>query len=285
MLFYHIVILALIQGLTEFLPVSSSGHLILAHNLMGRETVELWQENLMMDVAVHVGTLLSVLLYFRKDVWSMICGLFCLVCRKNQGQGASVTGAGASLVGFILVSSLPVIVAGFALHHFQPDILRTLEVMAWSTLIFGIVLWVVDARSPATRAVKDLTWHDALWIGLAQALALIPGTSRSGITMTAARYLGFTRREAAHYSLLLSIVAISGAGLLGALDVLESGSAALTGDVLIAVLLSFASGLLAINLMMKWLEQATFKPFAIYRIIMGVLLLSLIYSDILLKSL
>ena len=267
MISLHIVILALVQGITEFLPVSSSGHLVLTHHLLDGGGANLcWEENRTLDVAVHVGTLASVLLYFRRDVCTMACGLLRAEFR---------------LLSLVILASLPVIAAGFGLHLLQPSFLCLLQVMAWTTLVFGIVLWVADRFSPAQKTIDDMNRRDALLIGLSQALALVPGTSRSGITMTAARALGYTRTEAAHFSLLLSIVAIAGAGTLGSLDLVQSGNADLSFDALIAAVLAFVSGWIAIALMMKWLEKATFTPFAIYRVVLGVLLLGLIYGGVL----
>lgn len=264
---YHLVILALIQGLTEFLPVSSSGHLVLAHNLLGQGGVDLcWESNRLMDVAVHVGTLLSVLVYFRKDIFEMICTL-----HKPKSDGFKLS-------SHIIIASIPVIIIGFIVQQFQFSFLCLVEIMAWMMLVFGIVLWIAD-RFKNNRVLDKMTHKDALLIGLSQALAIIPGVSRSGITMTSARFLGFSRVEAARFSMLLSIVAISGAGTLASFDLIKSGDFKLGSDILIAVFLSFISGLVAIALMMKWLSHASFKPFAIYRILLGIGLLFLIYAN------
>ncbi len=270
MILYHIILLAVIQGLTEFLPVSSSGHLGLFHCFT--DQCEHWDaDNLTMDIAVHVGTLLSVLLYFWRDVISMMLGAADITTGKVKSNNSRLT-------LYVIIGSIPVIIAGFILNMFEPDWLKTLHVIAWATIIFGIILWWVDTKSPSTREVKDLTFKDALLIGLAQMLALIPGTSRSGITMTAARFLGFTRKESARYSMLLAMVAISGAGTLMGLSLLEGGDLSLGLDVLIAVVFSFISGLIAISVMMKYLEKSTFTIFAIYRVILGTILLGLLYS-------
>lgn len=270
MLLYHIILLAVIQGLTEFLPVSSSGHLGLFHCFT--DQCDHWDaENVTMDIAVHVGTLFSVLLYFWRDVVKMLLGV------KDIGTGKAKT-ENANLLLFVLISSIPVIIAGLILKIFEPDWLKTLHVIAWSTIVFGVVLWWADVKTTATREMKDLTLKDAVLIGLSQMLALIPGTSRSGITMTAARFLGFSRQEAAHYSLLLAMVAISGAGVLIGLDLVKDENVQLGTDALIAVILSFISGWLAIAVMMKFLEKCTFTIFAIYRIILGSALLGLLYT-------
>jgi undecaprenyl-diphosphatase len=264
--FFDIVILAIIQGITEFLPVSSSGHLVLAHHLMGNtdETA-----NMLMDIAVHIGTLLAVLLYFRRDIAMILCGLL-----KREAKAAR-------LALLIIIGSIPVIIAGFIINFYMPLLLRSLHVLAWSTIFFGILLWVADKYSPKNRNVEDLTYKDALLIGMAQILALIPGTSRSGITMTAGRFVGLSALASARYSLLLSIVAISGAGALGSLSLLETQNITIGADILLAMLLSFLAALAAIDLMMRWLAKAGFTPFVIYRIGLGIILLGLIYGGVL----
>lgn len=272
MILYHIILLAVIQGLTEFLPVSSSGHLGLFHCFT--DHCDHWDtENVTMDIAVHVGTLLSVILYFWRDVIRMILGA------KDIGTGKT-SSSDARLTLYVIISSVPVIIAGLVLHMFEPDWLKTLYVIAWTTIIFGVVLWWADTKTLAAREIKDLTLRDSLLIGCAQMLALIPGTSRSGITMTASRFLGYSRTESAHYSMLLAMVAISGAGALIGLSVLKDGNVQLGYDALIAVAFSFVSGWIAIHVMMKFLQNRTFKIFALYRIILGGGLLALLYSGV-----
>ncbi len=226
-----------------------------------------------MDISVHVGTLFAVLLYFWRDIIRMLMGA------KDIGTG-KVKSNDARLLLFVLVGSIPVIIAGLILHQFEPDWLKTLYVIGWATIIFGIVLWYADAKTTAIKELKSMTYKDALAIGFAQVLALIPGTSRSGITMTASRFLGYSRTESAHFSMLLAMVAISGAGALISLDLLKSGDVQLGLDALIATIFSFISGYAALTIMMKFLQHATFKIFAIYRIILGGGLLILLYSGV-----
>ena len=275
MALYHIIILSLIQGLTEFLPVSSSGHLVLYHDLTGSDetdTAARWTEDLTLDVAVHVGTLFSVLLYFRRDLAEMIA--------SNLPFGAKTKKSGPNMALFVILASIPVILAGFALYMWKPEWLRSLEIMGWATVIFGIALWLADRFKPQDKTLDALTLKGAFLIGLAQMLALIPGTSRSGITMTAARVMGYTRTDAAKFSLFLSIIAIAGAGVIGALQLYQNGSVMLGMDVLIALALSFISGWIAIAVMMRWLERFSFTPFAIYRVILGGALLGLFYGGV-----
>lgn len=262
----HIIILALIQGITEFLPISSSGHLLLAHTIINADAnhAEMTQ-NLLMDIAVHVGTLFAVLLYFRHDVFSIIKGCLAIISGKISKQEAR-------LPVLILVGSLPVLIAGLVLYSFDPLWLRNTWLLATTTLVFGSLLWTVDERFEQTKRFEDISIKHAFLIGLAQILALIPGTSRSGITMTASRALGYNRQDSARFSLLLSVVVISGAGALGTLDLIEQKSLTLTYDIGLAALLAFLSALAAIALMMHWIKRQSFKVFAIYRIVLGLAL-------------
>lgn len=261
----HLVVLALIQGITEFLPISSSGHLALVPLLTD------WpDQGLMIDIAVHVGTLGAVMLYFWRDVIGMLRGLWMLLRGRSDSY--------AKLAGLIILATLPVIGAGYALEKYGTDSLRTLDVIAWATLIFGIVLWIADKTGMTLRRVEHLGLSDGILIGLAQVLALIPGTSRSGITMTAARLLGMERTDAARFSMLLSIPTILGAGTLAGLELYERGDAQLTSDAVVAGGLAFLTALVAISVLMAWLRRSSFTPFVIYRIVLGCGLLGLSYG-------
>lgn len=261
----QLFVLALVQGITEFLPISSSAHLVLVPYFTGWD-----DQGLLIDVAVHVGTLLAVLIYFRRDVIDMIVGLFGLLSGRRR--------EGARLAAQVIVASIPVVIAGAALHRFGPDIFRNVEIIAWATIGFGILLGAADRLFPATGRVGEMSYGGALFVGLAQCLALIPGTSRSGITMTAGRMLGLQRREAARFALLLSIPAILGAGTLAGADLASAGDTRLTLDALIAGALAFVAALIAIAAMMAWLKRASFTPFVLYRVALGLLLLYLIYA-------
>lgn len=261
----HLAILALVQGITEFLPISSSGHLAAVPQVLG------WpDQGLIIDVAVHVGTLGAVMLYLHRDIWVILVGLG----RMMKGRGDR----GAKLAGLIILGTLPVIGAGYALNHYMPGGIRTLEVIAWATLGGGVLLYMADSIGMTLRRMEHLTISDGLIIGIAQALALIPGTSRSGITMTAARLLGMERRDAARFSMLLSIPAILGAGSLKGWELYQSGNAQVTNDALMAAGLAFIAALITVALMMAWLRRANFTPFVIYRIILGIGLLALAYD-------
>lgn len=265
MALYHILILAVVQGITEFLPISSSGHLILTSKVFG------WpDQGLIIDIAVHVGSLFAVLLYFWRDMWLMLVGIF----RLATGRG----GPGARLAAYVVVGSIPVFVAGYFGKDFISSSLRSAEVIAWATLGFGILLWIADKAGMTLRTVEHLNWSGVLFIGLMQVLALIPGTSRSGITMTAARLLGMERPEAARFSMLLSIPTILGAGALSGYDLYQVGDVALGRDALIAAVLAFVTALVAIWALMLWLRNASFTPFVVYRLILAAGLLYWVYA-------
>ena len=178
----HIVVLALIQGITEFLPISSQAHLQLVSAFTG------WaDQGLMMDVAVHVGTLGAVMAYFWRDIWAMTAG----VAQLLRGLG----GPGARLAGFLIIGTLPALAAGYLVSRYYPNGIRGIEIIAWTTLGFGVALYIADKVGMTVRRIEHIKFGDIIIIGCAQALALIPGTSRSGITMTTARLLGMERRD------------------------------------------------------------------------------------------
>lgn len=269
---FHIIILSLLQAATEFLPVSSSGHLVLFHGLTEGGGASQWGEDLIMDLAVHVGTLAAVLVYFRRDILKMACALAHFICKSKEQDPEN-----RNLALFIIAGSLPILVVGFILSILQPEWMRSVQIVAWTTLIFGIFLWVVDARSPAARSISQMSLRDAMIIGCAQVLALIPGTSRSGITMTSARFLGFSRTEAARYSFLLSVVATAAAGFLGAIKLYQDPAPGLALEAGIAALVTFIAALGVIAFLLKFLQRSTFKIFGIYRIALGIILLALVY--------
>ena len=261
----HIAVLAIVQGITEFLPISSSAHLVLVPVFFR------WpDQGLIIDVAVHIGTLLAVILYLWRDLWAMVVGLGRAVRGKRD--------AGAVLFFYLVAATVPVGVAGFALHRYMPSGIRSLAIIGWTSLGFGVVLYVADKIGMTLRRLEHVKLADAVIIGLAQALSLIPGTSRSGITMTAARILGMERPDAARFSMLLSIPTIAGAGVLVGWDLYKQGSAELTLAAGLAALLAFVCALVAIALMMAWLRRATFTPFVVYRVALGGFLLAVAYG-------
>ncbi|MDP2698866.1 undecaprenyl-diphosphate phosphatase [Thalassospira sp.] len=262
----HIILLAVIQGITEFLPISSSGHLVLVPAITGEA-----DQGLLLDVAVHVGTLLAVFVYFWRDVFAMIGGFFRLFSGRMTPS--------ARMALHIILATIPVVAVGFYLKVSGiEEQLRSVELIAWMTLIFGIVLWIADRIGMTINRLEHMRWGGALFIGLAQVLALIPGVSRSGITMTAARLMGYERADAAQFSMLMSIPVIIGAGLLAGIDLYRADDMALTQDALLAGGLSFLTALMAIAMLMSWLKKSTFAPFALYRVLLGGGLLVWIYG-------
>lgn len=267
----QIIVLAIVQGITEFLPISSSGHLILVPELTN------WpDQGVMMDVGVHVGTLFAVMIYFRNDVGRLLhaFGLF-LLARKDYDKSER------QLMFAIILATIPIIIIGGIASAFDlPDMLRTIEVIGWTSIIFGLLLYWYDTRSPVTLDVSSLKYGHALAIGIAQVLSLIPGTSRSGITMTAARGLGFSRTDAARFSMLLSIPTIIAAGTLQILDLVggDGTQGASVNELVWGAVLAFISAIIAIAALMKWLQRASMTPFVIYRIVLGLGLLFLVYS-------
>lgn len=253
----HLVVLAVVQGVTEFLPISSSAHLILVPVLTG------WpDQGLALDVAMHIGTLLAVILYFRRDVAGLCAGAIDALRGRQSAQ--------ARLVLQVILATLPVIVAGLLLKDRIETDWRSPALIMVTTIAFGILLWIADRRAGTARGtVTELSWRDVAVIGMAQALALVPGVSRSGITMTAALLLGQNRPEAARFSLLLSIPTTAAAGALGGADLLGSQDPALQTDALLAGGLAFLSALVAIAGLMAWLKRASFTPFVIYRLVLG----------------
>jgi undecaprenyl-diphosphatase len=264
---FQIAVLALVQGVTEFLPISSSGHLILVPLLTG------WpDQGLMIDVAVHVGSLGAVMLYFWRDLGTMLRGL------TDWRPGGLLEQPGRQLIALVAIGTVPVVLAGLALKLVGTGNLRSVAVIGWATLGFGVLLYVADRWGARVRGVRDMGYGAALVIGLAQVLALIPGTSRSGITMTAARALGLRRDEAARFSMLLSIPTIIAAGTLLGLDLARQGTDQLRADVLLAAALALLSAWLSIALLMRWLARATFTPFVVYRCALGLGLLVYAYG-------
>jgi undecaprenyl-diphosphatase len=263
----NLALLALIQGITEFLPISSSGHLALFPALTGQE-----DQGLAIDVAVHVGTLVAVVAFFRHDVAGAALGTVHVLSGR-------VRSAPAGLALRLGAATVPVVIAGLALAAAgMTDIFRNVEVIAWATLIFGIVLWLADRAGSLSRRAEAWTWRDVVVMGLAQALALIPGTSRSGITITAARALGYRRTDAARLAMLMSVPTILAAGLLTTMDLLESGDATLGLDALIAAALACGAALAALAFLMRMLRDWSLTPFVIYRILLGGGLLIWIYA-------
>ncbi len=259
----QLVLLALIQGITEFLPISSSGHLILPSEILG------WQDQgLAFDVAVHVGSLLAVLGYFRKDIVTLI-----------QAWFVSLNGPSSSdsrLAWYVIWATVPAGLAGLLFNDFIEQNLRTVAVIAATTMFFGVLLGLADWKGRGQTSLQTMGWRQALMIGCAQALALIPGTSRSGITITAALALGLERQAAARFSFLLSIPLITLSGGYKALELLGQNSIA-WGDIFLGIFVAAISAAVCIHLFLKWIDRIGMWPFVIYRLVLGAWLFSLAF--------
>ena len=261
----QIIVLAVVQGITEFLPISSSGHLILIPFLTG------WpDQGQFTDVMTHLGTLLAVLIYFWRDVWHLILGTLNLFRGKITHDG--------KLALYILAGTIPAILFGYTLKKLNvPDLERNVTVVAWNTVIYGVLMLVADTVGKQEKTINDVTLKSAFLIGCAQALALIPGTSRSGVTMTAARFLNFTRSDSARFSFLLGIPATAAAIALTLGQAVKSGCH-ITSDELLAAGFTFIAGILAIAFLMGLLRRISFLPFVLYRMALGGFLLVLVYG-------
>ena len=259
----QIIVLSLVQGLTEFLPVSSSAHLILGSHVLG------WpDQGLVFDVATHLGTLLAVLVYFRRDLAQMVTPWLKPVAGDEGARKLGLT---------LLLASIPAIVAGSLLHGWVESSLREIRVIAFTTITFGLPLWWADARFAQSRVIKDMNLKFGLLIGFAQMLALVPGTSRSGITITAGRILGFNADAAARFSFLLSIPVIAAAGGYGLSRMLFNDTSINWLQFCLAVAASALAGWACIAAFLALLQRIGLLPFVVYRLALGVVLLWLAF--------
>lgn len=261
----QIIVLAVVQGITEFLPISSSGHLILIPYLTG------WpDQGQFTDVMVHLGTLGAILVYFWRDVGQLVSGTLKLFKGDVTPEGR--------LALYILAGTIPAVAFGFVLEKLNmPDLERNVAVVAWNTIFYALLMLIADWYRPQDKTIKDMTLVSAMIIGVAQALALIPGTSRSGATITAGRFLGFARPDCARFSFLLGIPAISAAGALKLIEAIGSGEK-IGIDTLECAGLTFLAGLAAIAFLMALLKRVSLLPFVLYRMALGGFLLVLLYT-------
>jgi len=262
--FIHLLILSIIQGLTEFLPISSSAHLILLPLIAG------WQDQgLAIDIAAHLGSLCAVILYFRKDLGRVVnAGLSAAAKRQCDTMDGK-------LFWCIVIASPPVLIAGFLLRDMVANYLREPLIIALASIGFGLLLWAADIKGDRNRALDAVTWRDAILIGLAQTLALVPGTSRSGVTITAALILGLDRIAAARFSFLTAIPIILAATGYEVLQLIRTGATIDIINFITVAGFSAISAMLAIHYFLRFVEQVGMLPFMIYRVIFGAVLLAL----------
>jgi len=249
----EILILSLIQGVSEFLPISSSAHLIIVSTLY-----EFKSSSLLIDTSLHLGSLFAIIFYFKKDLFDI---------QNNQ-----------RLLSLIVIGSLPIMIIGYFLYTSDLIyLLRNIKVIAWTTLIFGIVLYVADKNNFSKDIKSNLNLKTILYIGFFQTLALIPGTSRAGITITAGRFLKFNRYDSSKISFLLSIPALTGASTLGLQDIFQKNFE-FNYLVLIAISLSFLFSYFTVKFFLNFINEFSLNIFVAYRIILGITLLIIVYS-------
>ena len=250
--FIEILMLSAVQGISEFLPISSSAHLILISNFY-----DFSSSSLFIDIGLHLGSLFAIIYYFKKDLLNL---------RNNQ-----------KLLILILLGSIPLIIFGYIIYSTEIiNLLRNIEIIAWTTLFFGLVLFLSDKRDANQNISTNLNIKTILFIGLFQILALVPGVSRAGITLTAARFLKFNRVDSSKIAFLLSIPALAGASFLGLKDAIQQ-SVQLNYFLLIAITFSFIFSFITVKYFIKYVSNFSLTVFVIYRILVGLILLSIIY--------
>ena len=249
----EILILSAIQGLSEFIPVSSAAHLVLISKYYAFAN-----QNLLIDICLHLGSLIAIILYFRNDLFNLV---------KNK-----------SFLTKILIGTIPIIPVGYILFKTgMIDQIRSLEIIAWTSLIFGILLYISDKSKIVKKIDSNFTNKSAVLIGLFQVLALIPGVSRSGITITAARMLGFNRFESAKISFFLAIPALGAASFLGIYNIYRVGSEELNFLAIIAVIFSIIFSYVTIALFLNFIKEFSLNIFIIYRLMLSLFLLYVVY--------
>ena len=259
MTFLQLLLIAVVQGVTEFLPISSSGHLIILPHV-----TDYPDQGPVIDVAVHVGSLLAIILYFFRDAIGLARGGFASI-----GLGSAPEQRRLFL--WIVIGTIPAVIVGLFLSD-RLDSLRSTTLVGINLIAYGVLLGLADRFGARTRRYEDMTLKDALIVGTAQALALIPGTSRSGVTMTAARFLGYERVEAARFSFLLSIPAVAGAGAL-IVPRLADTTAAMQWDAFVAGAMTFVTAFATMAFLMRFLRHASMLVFVVYRVALGAALL------------
>jgi undecaprenyl-diphosphatase len=265
--FLQLFALAIEEGVTTVLPISSQAHLLLVAAVTGAPA-----GNTAIDLAVHVGVLAAVVAYFWRDSWSMVTGLWRFARNRRSNPGIR-------LIGLLVLGTTPIAAAAYALKAATAGAgVGGTEVIAWATLGFGLLLYIIDRTCLTVSRMEHVGAGSVLVIGLFQVLALLPGASRAGVTMTAARLLGYERPDAARVSLLLSIPAILGSGALLCLDLHRSGETALGLAAVLAAVAGFVAAFIAIAAMMSWLRRSSFAPLAIYRVLLGAFLLIWLYT-------
>ena len=265
MAFDQLLLLAAIQGITEFIPVSSSGHLVLAHEWGGTGQADALS-SAVLDVALHLGTLAAVMVYFRQDVVRLATGALDVLRAKQTASRQEALNMVYATVPVLLAAAL---LLGFGLI----DALRKPETVAWASILFAVPLYLADRYGASVKAVPDMAARPALLMGLAQMLALIPGASRAGVTIMAGRALGFSREAAARYSMLMAMPVILAFALFGLLDLWAAGNVAALGTALFGAALAALFALASIDIFLKLTRHLSLLPFVLYRVGLGAVIL------------
>ncbi len=270
---FEAVVLGVVQGLTEFLPISSSAHLRVVGEAFG------WEDPGAAFTAItQIGTEAAVLLYFRHDIWRILTAWFASLGGRRKGD------PDARMGWLIIVGSLPIGILGLLFEDDIETTFRDLRIVATTLIVFALILYAADRVGAKRRELDQLTVPHGIGYGFAQALALIPGVSRSGGTITAGLFLGYTRAAAARYSFLLAIPAVLASGFYQAYDELSgesAGTGVSWGPTILATVLAFGVGLTVIAWLLRYLDQGSFTPFVVYRIALGVLVLALVFTGVL----
>ncbi len=259
-------LLGIIQGLTEFLPVSSSGHLAVFPVIMGSESKLL--NSMAFDVFLHGGTLIGVLLFFRKRIVEIISGFFKGIASKSAREDINF-----KLGIYIIAATIPAVIVALLFKDSIESVFRGPTIIAVNLIAFGIILFIADRKGGNIKGMDNIKFADALIIGCLQAIALMPGVSRSGITITAALFLGYKREDAAEFSFLLSIPAITGAFIFTLPDLAKSGLDNSVLLIIVGFLAAGISGMLAIKFLLAFVKKHSYMPFVIYRVVLGVFIL------------
>jgi undecaprenyl-diphosphatase len=257
------IVLGIVQGLAEFLPISSSGHLLLTPYVFG------WQDpGLAFDVALHIGTLIAVLWYFKQEWWNLIQATLGILKRRG------VASEEERRVIYLIIATIPGAIAGVLLNDYAETVFRSPRLVAINLIVMGVVLWAVDRWAPRDRGLGNMKWRDAILVGFAQCLALVPGVSRSGSTITAGRALGFTRESAAVFSFLMSMPITAAAAALKTPEAVKEYGVTL--PMIVGIVASAASGWMAIAVLIKLVARRGYGIFAVYRVILGAIILYLL---------
>ena len=267
MISLHIFLVSILQGLTEFLPISSSAHLIILPTIMAVK-----DQGILIDISVHLGSLLALLVFFRKDSLNLVKGAYFLGKFNLKDKKAQ-------LVLQLILATIPVLIVGlfFKIHDFN-SLLRSIELIGWTMIFFGVFLFFSDQFGKTKKRASSWNYKDSIIMGAFQVIALIPGVSRSGITISGARLLGYEKYDAIKLSMLMSIPTILASGALLIPGLINGSNSVSFLELFVSFMLSFFSAMLALSFLINFLSMLSFTPYIIYRIALGFFLLWQVYS-------